>query len=100
MLERATVRNVLKKVKNPVVPVLPKDMTFSSNLDRNTECGKGVNLTLRATNNGPKPLNIVAVVNAQLIHYNGVPVAKLEKKTDKIKVEPSKSESLFNGLLH
>lgn len=95
MLEREAIKKVLKRVKNPVLPTLPKDVTFSSDLDRNTDCGNGVDLILRATNNGDKPLMINAVVNAQIIQYNGVPVAKLEKKTDKVDLEPGKRH-VFN----
>jgi len=49
-------------------------------------------LILRATNNSEKPLTIVAVVTAQLVQYNGVPVAKLEKKVEQCVVDPDKRQ--------
>jgi len=94
-LERAVIKNVMKKVKNPVLKDLPKDVTFAAKVPWNITPDGDLTVKLNATSKKFETLNITAALVAHVVRYTGVKLKTLEKRTADKKVE-SRGEGEFS----
>jgi transglutaminase 1 len=87
LLERAVMRNVMKKVKNPVLQAQPKDMVFSTRVPWNGSLDDELTVKINATNKKFQTLNVVATVIAHVVRYTGVTLKTLEKRVQEKEVK-------------
>jgi len=81
ILERAAVRRVMKKVKNPVLEKMPEDIEFKAHVPMNAEAHEELGVRMTAINNrGDLTFTIKAVVVAHVVRYNGVKLKTLEQR--------------------
>jgi len=94
LLERAVMRNVMKKVKNPVLEEQPKDMQFSARVPWNVTPEEEITVKITATNKKFQTLTVTTAVIAHVVRYTGVKLKTLEKRTQEKEVK-SKEDRNF-----
>merc|ERR1711962_56987 len=81
ILERAAVRRVMKKVKNPVLEKMPEDVEFKAHVPMKAETHEELGVRMTAINNrGDTTFTIKALVVAHVVRYNGVKLKTLEQR--------------------
>lgn len=86
LLERATVRRVMKKVRNPVLEKQPTDITFTTRVPWNVDTEEELGVRMTAINKKSHTFTINTVVVAHVVRYNGVKVKCLERRTEEQQV--------------
>jgi transglutaminase 1 len=86
LLERASMRNAMKKVRNPIIQTQPTDFRFSADVPFNVNGDEEIMVKVNADNNGHRALNVVTNVIAHVVRYNGVKLKTLEKRTQEKEV--------------
>jgi len=77
MLERSVVRNVMKKVKNPVVQNQPKDVEFKCRVPWNQDDQEDCTLEVEAWNKKANALTVSCAIVAHVVRYTGVKLKTL-----------------------
>lgn len=86
ILERATVKNALKKAKNPLVAERVKDVSFSASVPSDIGPEAGILVSIKATNKSANAMTVNSAVVAHVVRYNGVKLKTLTKRTEEKKL--------------
>lgn len=98
MLERAAVRNALKRTRSPAIKAQANTVKFSSKLPYESDCDSGVDFTISARNQTSEVYTINVAVTAQLVRYTGVTLQKIKKKTDSYTLKADEGMYLYEGM--